>query len=303
MRGMEIDVAAAKVARRGVLLLDDLRNVGVTEKAAEDRVRAGVWGRRASGLYVVNAAPRDWRQDLLAAHLAAGPHAAVAGLSSPALWGVPGFPEGPVDIASPVGCNHSPALGKLRQSCDLREHHVVVLDGIRVTRPSRMLFDLAALIRPERLERAASNAIAMRLTNERNLFAMLDELGKRGRPGTAAFRYVLERRASGMRPDSGLEAIFLRQLEREGLPIPECQVWLGDDELIGRVDFFWRRHSGVGEVDSDRFHRGPLDVRADEERDARLRAAGLRIERFPEWEIRQAPEKAMARARRFLEAA
>ena len=303
MRGMEIDVAAAKVARRGLLRLDDLRSVGVSEKAAENRVKAGIWTRRASGLYVVNAVPQDWRQELLAAQLAAGPHAAVAGLSSPAMWGVPGFREGPVDISSPVGFNHSPALGKLRQSCDLREHHIVVLEGIRVTRPSRMLFDLAALIRPERLERAASNAIAMRLTNERNLFAILDELGQRGRPGTAAFRALLERRASGMRPDSGLEALFLRQLEREGLPIPECQVWLGDDELIGRVDFLWRPQLGVGEVDSDRFHGGPLDVKADEERDARLRAMGLRVERFPEWEIREAPEKAMARARRFLEAA
>src|SRR5437763_17038771 len=117
MRGMEIDAAAATVARRGILLLDDLRRVGVSDDAAEARVKAGVWTREASGLYVVNAVPRDWRQQLLAAQLAAGPRAAVNGLSAPALWGVPGFPEGPVDIGSPVGFNHSPALGNLRQSC------------------------------------------------------------------------------------------------------------------------------------------------------------------------------------------
>src|SRR4051812_37757173 len=123
MKGMEIDAVATKVARRGLMLLDDLRRVGVSDDAAEARVKAGAWGRRASGLYVVNAVPHDWRQDLLAAQLAAGPHAAVTGLSAPALWGVPGFPEGPIDIGSPVGFNHSPALGKLRQSCDLRQHH------------------------------------------------------------------------------------------------------------------------------------------------------------------------------------
>ena len=69
---MAIDAAAAEVARRGLLLLDDLRVVGVSEDAAEARVRARVWGRRASGLYVINAVPHDWRQDLLAAQLASG---------------------------------------------------------------------------------------------------------------------------------------------------------------------------------------------------------------------------------------
>jgi hypothetical protein len=300
---MEVDAAAARVSRRGLLLLDELRTVGVSKDAAEARVKSGVWGRRASGLYVVNAAPSDWKQELLAAQLAAGPRATVAGLASLAFWKVPGFPENSVDIANPFGCNHAPALGNLRQSCDLPEHHIVVVEGIRVTRPSRALFDAAALVNPKRLERAISNAVSMRLTNDRNLFAILDELGKRGRPGTKAFREALERRASGKRPDTGLEALFLQQLEREGLPIPECQVWLGGDDLIGRVDFYWRPLLGVGEVDSDRYHADPLNVKADEERDARLRKAGLRVERWPEWEIREAPEKAMARARRFLRAA
>src|ERR1043165_8073516 len=105
MKGMEIDAAAAKVARRGILLLDDLRTVGVSDKAAERRADAVVWERRSTGLYVINAFLHDWWPDLLAAQLGAGPHATAAGLSSPALWRVPGFPEGPIDISSRVGFN------------------------------------------------------------------------------------------------------------------------------------------------------------------------------------------------------
>ncbi len=304
MRGIEVDVAAANVARRGIVLLDDLRTVGVSERAAEARVSAGLWERRASGLYVINAAPHDWKQDLLAAQLAGGPLAAVARLAAAAFWRVSGFPEGPVDTMNPYGSNHAPGFGYLRQSCDLREDHIVVREGIRVTRPTRTLFDVAPHISLGRLERACSNAIAMRLTSEQALKMIVDELGKRGRPGTAAMRKVLGMRASGRRAESGLELHFLDALVAQGVPLPECQVWLGDDnDLIGRVDFYWRPFVAVGEVDSDRYHGGPMDSRADEERDARLRAAGFRVERFPENEVRARPEKAAARARAFLEAA
>jgi hypothetical protein len=304
MKGMAIDAAAANVARRGLVLLDDLRSVGVSEDAAKARVRAGLWSRRASGLFVINAAPHDWRQDLLAAQLAAGPRAAVARFAATAFWEIPGFPEGPVDTMNPYGCNHSPAIGRLRQSCALREDHIVVRDGIRVTRPSRTLFDIAPQISAARLERACSNAIAMRLTSEEALRTTVYELGKRGRPGTAAMRTVLGMRDSGRRADSGLELRFLDALDAEGLPIPECQVWLGDDnDLIGRVDFYWRPSVAVGEVDSERYHDGPMDAQGDVERDARLRAAGFRVERFPESEIRNRPTQAAARARVFLEVA
>lgn len=304
MKGMAVDVAAARVARRGVVLLDDLRGAGVSEDAAEARVKAGVWCRRASGLYVINAAPKDWRQELLVAQLAAGQHAAVARLAAMACWGVPGFPEGPVDTMNPYGSNHNPGVGYLRQSCALREDHIVVRDGIRVTRPSRTLFDIAPYVSLARLERACSNTIAMRLTSEEALKAIVYELGKRGRPGTTAMRNVLGMRTSGRRADSGLELRFLDALAARGVPLPECQIWLGDhDDLIGRVDFYWRGLVSVGEVDSERFHGGPMDIEADEQRDARLRAAGFRVERFPEREIKDHPQKAAARAQAFLDAA
>ena len=45
MKGMAVDVEAARVARRGVVLLDDLRNAGVSEDAAEARVDGRVLSR------------------------------------------------------------------------------------------------------------------------------------------------------------------------------------------------------------------------------------------------------------------
>jgi len=296
MKGMEIDIAAAKVARRGLVLLDDLRAEGVTERAAEARVKTGVWERRASGLYAITGAPADWRQELFAAQLASGPRAAVARLAAAAFWGVPGFPEGPVDVTNPFGMNHGVRIGDLRQSCLLPESHIVAVDGIRVTRPSRMLFDLAAHIPFGRLERAWSNCIAMRLTTEAGVQLVFNELAQRGRPGTAAMRKLLGKRAAGRNADSGLELRFLDDIEAAGLPLPECQVWLGDAERpIARVDYFWRPWRVAGEMDSDRFHLAPLDAEADATRDEMLKAAGFGVIRFPEDEVRNRVHVSLAR--------
>jgi hypothetical protein len=304
MRGYQIDVAAAKVSRRGLLLLDDLRTVGVSEKAAKARVTAGVWKRRASGLLELGGLPADWRRELLAAQLAAGPRAAVSELAAIAFWGVPGFPEGPVQVMSPHGTKHNVQLGELRHSCLLPEAHVVVVDGLRVTRPNRTLFDIAPLISFARLERAWSNAIAMRLTTEAGVQSVFDELAQRGRPGTAAVRQLLAKRDAGWRADSGLEVRFLYEIEAAGLPLPECQVWLGDvDNPIAKVDYFWRPHRLAGEVDSDRFHTAPLDAEADAIRDESLKAAGFGIIRFPEDEMRHRVHVAIRRLRSALAAA
>jgi hypothetical protein len=119
------------------------------------------------------------------------------------------------------------------------------------------------------------------------LRAVLDEMGKRGRPGTKAFRVLVEKleRSTG-HAASGLEADFLEIAETAGFPPPELQVELGDaDGPIGRVDAFWRPRLVV-EVDSERFHTAPLDVEADRIRDERLTRAGYLVRRVPEFDIR-----------------
>src|SRR5205814_636494 len=123
----------------------------------------------------------------------------------------------------------------------------------------------------EQLERAANNALAMRLITVRDLRRTLDLLAKRGRPGTRAFRLLVEKleHASGI-PESGLESDFLEIAAQAGLPAPELQVDLGDENgFIARVDALWRPRL-VAEVDGARFHTAPLDVEADRLRDERL---------------------------------
>jgi hypothetical protein len=169
---------------------------------------------------------------------------------------------------------------------------VTVVDGIRVTTPARMLFDLAADLSFKRLERAANSAIALRLVTVLDLRRMLTELGKRGRKGTRKFRLLVEKleRARG-HAESGLEDDFLTLVLDGGLPEPRLQVDMYDDDgFIGRVDSIWGPQLVIAESDSDWLHTAPLDAEADALRDKRLRALGYEVVRFSEHQIRHRPE-------------
>jgi hypothetical protein len=237
--------------------------------------------------------------------LAAGPRAAAAGRSAAALWHLPGFSAGPIEVVSPYGTSHKSPLGEVRHSCWLPDHHITVVDGIRVTRPARTLFDLAAILRPERVERTLDNAIAMRLVDLEQVRQLLAELGKRRRTGTALMRRLLEDRGEGyVAPESELEVRFFELVDRSGLPRPDAQISLGDDESpVGRVDYVYRAPGAVIELDSRRHHSALLDLEADRRRDNRFGAMGLRVFRITWLQLKRRPDEVVALLRAVLRSA
>jgi hypothetical protein len=66
---------------------------GLSRAAIKRRVDNREWAPVRRGVFRVSAAPRSWRQRLLAAVLAAGDGAVAGGRSAPALWRLPGFPK------------------------------------------------------------------------------------------------------------------------------------------------------------------------------------------------------------------
>ena len=94
------------------------------------------------------------------------------------------------------------------------------------------------------------------------------------------------------RAESVLESLSRAAFHQSGLPPPDLQVWVGDDdEIIGRVDFLWRRYRTIGEADGAMKYENPARARARAqlERDARLRAAGYEVVHFTWPEITRAP--------------
>ncbi len=293
MARAEVDakVAAITACQYALITRRQAREAGLSRKSIQHRLDAGLWLALYPNVFCLASAPRTWRQSLLAGVLAAGEGAVAGGLAAAALWRVPGFPANSVEVRTQYGKSRRNLQLGPAQSCLLLPHHCTVLDGIPVTTPSRTIFDLTAIITPARAERALDNALAMRLTDITKLDAMLDELGKRGRTGTALMRELLADRGEGyVATESELEAMFARFCVARGLPVPRRQVTL----IAGRVDFLFDGYLVVAEVDGRRNHTALLDREADAIRDARLAAQGLRVIRITHRRLTREPDDVAA---------
>jgi very-short-patch-repair endonuclease len=215
----------------------------------------------------------------MGAVLDAGPAAALSHHSAGGWWGLPGFPFDQLQVSRPRDVSDRPGrLSIVHEVRHLPEHHVRVLEGIRVVVPARIPFELANIgVHPWKVERTLDNAWSRGLANHFTYMAMLDDLAERGRTGITLLReLMLSRGPDYIPPASGLEARFNDVITKAGFPEMRRQVNVGDETTwIGRVDFLASDCPLVVEIQSERFHTALLDSAADKCRVAALRAAGF----------------------------
>lgn len=245
----------------------------------------------------------------MAAVLEGGPGTVVSHTAAAALWGIPGFGFGALEVSRqrdaskrpvPAVRNHWPRY--------LPGTHVTEVARIPVTSLARTVFDLAGHERPQRIERAVDTLVSRSPALLVNLHRLLDELAAQGRGGVRVMRSLLEVRPVGsVAPASGLEARVQRILADAGEPPLELQVDVGGHEWIGRVDFADRSIGLLVEVDSNRHHTSRIDRERDRQRDEALYAAGWRLViRLTEEQVWYRPWEVVAavrEARRRLRAA
>lgn len=274
--------------QHGVVARQQLRAWGISRQAIRSRVARGLLISRGPQALIVPGSAPTWQQDLMVALVDAGPAAVVSHESAAALHRLPGYSPGPVDISRQRGPNRGlPMVADVHESRHLPEHHVTVLEGLRVTTLPRTLFDLAGVrgARFERTKRAVENAVSHNAAVLPALRRTLDELATRGRPGIADMREIL----SGwdddyVPPASGLEARAIALLEEAGI-FAERQVDLGGESWIGRVDLRITGAPVVVEVDSVVHHTAPSDRERDRRRDEQLAELGLMVVRVTEDDV------------------
>jgi very-short-patch-repair endonuclease len=298
---MTLDDELRRLAERqhGLLAIDQLTGLGASKDQVFRRTRGRAWARITPNVIRLTGSPRTDEQRLLAAVLDAGPHAVLSHSSAAAWWGLPGFQHQPIHVTRPRGRTRRPSrLATVHEVLALLPQHLTVLRGIPVTRPSRVIFELAAQVHPQRAERACNNAWTKRLVTYRSLHAMLEDWAEHGRNGTTVMREMLEKRPPGDAPPaSGLESRFEWILAAHGLEAMDRQVNLGGEEWLGRVDFKDRGFPLVVEILSETYHSALLDREADARRFAALDAAGFTVLSIWDTELWGEPRRVAGRVR------
>jgi hypothetical protein len=196
-----------------------------------------------------------------------------------------------VEVVASRGRDHRLPFGRLVQTRWLPPTHVTEVGGFPATTVARTFFDLCGdppgrlpvwhPAHEQAMVRVYNDALGRRGLTFVQEAAVLTVLARRGRTGTRLVRRLLTTLGADHRPTrSEAESLFMELVWAYGLPEPEKQVLVTDDEgFIGTVDFLWRQAEVIVEVDSS-WHDGPVDEERDAERDGRLERAGYAVFRY-----------------------
>ena len=281
----------------GVISRAEALALGMTGRTVDLRLAEGAWIRVLPGVFRVAAFPVTWRGKLHAALLWAGPDAFASHESAAALYGLDGFPEGPIVITAPrLRSVPGVRIHRLRRPARTR-----VVQGIRVGWVERTIADVCSVARPERCGLALDDALRKKLAKLQCLWQEL-EAGGRGVRGTKTLRILLTGRDDrDGKLASQLEAKILLILRRiEGARFePQFPVVAGGKKY--RIDFYEATARLGIEGHSFTWHFGDSKHDEDAERHNDLTLLGIRMLYFTWDEVNFRPGLVEAKIRRALD--
>ena len=290
----------------GVVTTAELVAAGTSPGQIRRLVRRGALVRLSHGTYapaaLTRAAEAPGRTDghglarVAAALAAIGPGAVASHHSAALIHGLDLLGQVPaqlVAVTRPPGGTSSRTGGpgvRLHVAA-LPAGHLTVRRGVPVTSLARTVVDLARASSFPAGVVAADSALRTRQVSKAELDLCLTHCA--GWPGIREARRVAAF-ADGS-SESVLESISRVMFHDHGLPPPDLQAWVGDeDNVIGRADFLWRTYRTVGEADGAVKYADPARAMAQLDRDARLREAGFEVVHFTWQQITRAPGQVVA---------
>ncbi len=285
----------ARIAARqhGVFTRQQVLGAGVSPGQLKRRCRAGLWERLEQGVYRLAGSPATWHQQLSAAVLGAGQGATVSHRAAAGLWKLDGVSSGAVELSLPRGWSCDRVAAHF--VTELGQVDVTTIERLPVTSAARTLIDLGGVVDDDLLERALESALHNGYTSLRQVHRRLEALTRRGRPGLARLRRVLDRRVEGGASGSELETRLLQLLRRANLPLPvrQHEVWLGG-RLLARADLAYTGARLLIELDGWSAHGTKAAFRADRRRQNSLILAGWTLLRFTWADVVESPAAVVA---------
>jgi very-short-patch-repair endonuclease len=229
----------------------------------------------------------------LAALLACGVDAALAGRSAGQYWRYAGGSLFPITVAAPTEAGRARKRIHLRRAV-LGPSESTRAGPLRVTTAARTLIDLHATLAPHRRRELIERAQDLRRFDPAALHRCLDLHPRQpGRRPLLDFLALLEPRGDGTR--SHLERLFLPLARRARIGRP-----LVNERVEGRRrDFVWPDRRLVVEVDGHAFHSSRAAIRRDKARDRELIAARWVPVRFTYEDVAFEPAAVVAELRKI----
>lgn len=283
----------------GVVLRSQAIDAGFSDSRIYRCVASGEWKRVVRGGY--RLLESAGRLDLARAAVAVLPNSIVSHHSAAAILGIPRVPRDIVSVAVPSRTTHVFPGVAIHRYDDLEDSHLVVERALPLTTPDRTIVDLASVVSPRHLASIVDEAVAENLCTIEGIDTVLRSVARKGKPGVASMRAVIDAR-SGDQPTGTL-------LERRGAML---LIGVGITGFVQEYAIPWDRDRRFDlafpservaiEWDSRRWHMQVDAMRRDRERDRTAVEHGWRILRFTWDDIHEAPDMVIDTVRRVLTA-
>jgi len=281
-------VAQLAARQHGNVTHAQLRSLGLSPGAIEDRHDQGWLIRRHTGVFAVGHVPRTRESRWLAAVLALGDGAVLGHVAAGALWRMLAG-AAVTEVIVPTTAGHPKRDGIVVHRQRLPASHVTVHRGIPVTTPIRTLLDLASVLSLGALAKAFEQAQVVLHLPPAPLAA--EVLARPRQRGNAKLRRILAGAVDPADVRSVLELRFLRMCASYRIPRPQVNVRIG----AWTPDFLWPDHGLVVETDGYDFHRTAAARRRDAMKDEFLRGIGLDVIRLTWADVTERPAQTAAR--------
>ena len=259
-------IAALAEAQHGVVSRTQLLAAGITERQIDWRLRVGRLHRVFRGVYAVGHRALSGEGTWMAAVLAAGKDGVLSHWSSATLWRMRSGRGPRSHVTSPRKRRNSRAI--TFHHAHLLEDEVTEEQGIPVTTPARTLLDLAPLLPSPVLARMVESAPG----RGASVAQLLDRYPRKA--GVPKLRTIVATPRPMTRSD--LEATVFEAIANADLPGPAVNANVEGYE----VDFLWREHGVIAELDSYVTHGSRAAFERDRQRDRKLAVAGWRVVRI-----------------------
>lgn len=300
-RTVDQRIIDAALPNLGAVTTAALAAAGVSRTSVRTRVNDGFLEEIAKGVFIVPSLGRALAT--LAAVQLAIPTSAISHQTAARLLKM-GVPRNGIHLTCPKSHTRRIDGVQIHETRRLDADDVMLHKGLRITTPSRTLWDLVNVLPPASHRELVSKQLAQKRPTEGELIACHEALARRGRTGTVRMRELMfDLLDDEPFPESELERLVLLELVKRGAPKMYRQFmppWY--DGIRGIVDFADPLGKTIIEADGRRWHASERATGSDLERDLIAAKHGWHVIRIGWHEVVYRPGTILTAVIEILEA-